>query len=99
MLIPGENEIPTEREICQRRRLDDHPGDVSDPGKRHRSKRASVGNRGREPRTRRRTNRCLNDWLLNPQQFADRRPHQTKRTAHLGAQPIFQTTAAARPLT
>jgi hypothetical protein len=32
LLIPGENEIPTEGAICQRFCLDDHRSDVSDPG-------------------------------------------------------------------
>ena len=77
MLVPRQDQVAAKRTSSELGCLTDHAGDVSGPGKRRQSS-APASETAAASRDRRRSDRGLDDRLLDPEQLADRRTHEQK---------------------
>ena len=75
MLIPGEDEVATERTARHRGRLTDKGSCVRRPRQPQHAERPCVRDSGHKPRHGRRPDRRLDERMLDAQEVADRWPH------------------------
>jgi hypothetical protein len=78
VLVPREPEVRPKRPAGERRRLAHHGSNIRGPRQPQRPERAGIRDRRSQSRNRCARNRCLDDWLLNPKELADRRTHTRK---------------------